>query len=72
MSHNLFMVMFKDFELNGWTAVRVQENFMYFIHDDPQDISEEEVSLMRVFGVYSTQNSISSPQEDACEIPVPK
>ena len=41
--HELFITMFKDFQIPGWRAIRVREHFMYMKNnEDDADQPQEE------------------------------
>lgn len=73
VSHALFMKMFKDFDIPGWRAIRVQDNFMYFLHNDPQDITDDNDDVLIVdepmqrFQLSPVKEALASTTSDDAE-----
>ena len=70
VSHNLFMVMFKDFEIPGWIAIRVAENFMYFLNGETEEEPSEEdddddIITMKLSCVEPAQRFQLSPVKES-------
>ena len=66
-SHELFITMFKDFQIPGWRAIRVREHFMYMKNneDDPKQESFDDDEDLLVVNESGTQRFQLSPVKEA-------